>query len=449
MNAGRVGRGLEWLVALIVMLSIGLDPSVTIWRANASGVPPEFRTISVSASDAALLILVVYGLLSRRRHPVNEAQLTAPVIAWSGATLIGCLGLSAFAAGVPWLSLARSAEVALGLLACLILAHRPSLATRMLVCGAGIIVLQLPQVAVQEFSQTSRSLGSLIPGWPPVTDARIPGSLVIFGPGNLRWQRGMGSFVHPNVLGGFLALALVLSLPWLARGGRNAVFLWPVWAIAWIELILTFSRGALAATIAGCLLWGSAHYRRPVRDRRVVVLASAPFVAVTGLALLIGNVLVPRLDPAGALRSDALAERWRLIRIAVRVISSHPMLGVGAGNFSLAEAHLPLLDMTVQPVHVVPLLVTAEAGIVAGLAWLALVVGGPVVELYRVRAGKREWCERLAVPVVILVLASLDHYFWTFASGQALFWVTLGAWASRPGSTPSLERREVATQRSA
>lgn len=145
------------------MLSIGLDPWFIIERAFGRGVPSEFRTVLISVSDVALLIPLIYGVLSRL-HDSDDAHPTAEVIAWSGVVLTGCLVLSAFVAGVPWLSLARSAKVALGLVVCLTVAHRRSPTMRLLVGGPGMIVLQLSQVILQEMSQISRSLGPLIPG---------------------------------------------------------------------------------------------------------------------------------------------------------------------------------------------------------------------------------------------------------------------------------------------
>jgi len=38
-----------------------------------------------------------------------------------------------------------------------------------------------------------------------------------------------------------------------------------------------------------------------------------------------------------------------------------------------------------------------------------------------------------------VILSSLDHYFWTFASGQALFWAALGVWASWSEPSPHLD----------
>lgn len=176
MNADRDARGIEWWIASVVVLSIGLDPSIAIWRASALGIPSEFRTVSVSASDVALLFLALYGWWPGHQTSADRSNLATRAIAAGGMVLVGCLGLSALAAGVPWLSLMRSGEVVLGLLACLALARRRSLALRVLVCGGGLILLQLPQVIAQEIRQSSVSLGSLIPGWSPVTQALVSGA---------------------------------------------------------------------------------------------------------------------------------------------------------------------------------------------------------------------------------------------------------------------------------
>lgn len=441
-HADRLVRSVEWCLAFSVVLSLGLDPALSLWHVASTAVPPEFRTVSLSASDLTLLILTMYGWSIRHGDAPTSSHPMRLAIVFFGAILTVCVGLSAFVAGAPWLSLSRIVQVGLGLLACLTLAKRRSLADRVLVCGAGLILLQLPQIIVQEISQTSVSLGSPIPGWPPVTAARVSGALIVFGPGNERWQRGMGSFLHPNLLGGFLALAIVFSLPWLARGGRHAMILWPIWAVAWLELLLTFSRSALLAALTGCLLWGIAQFRQTLPRRRVAF-AGIPIALGGALAVVLSRFFLPRFNPSGVIEGASVTDRLHLMRIAARVIAAHPLLGVGAGNFSLAEARLPLASISGQPVHIVPLLVTSEAGIVAGLAWLGLVVGVPIVGLRAKRSNARLCCERMAIPVVIVVLASFDHYFWSFAPGQALFWVSLGVWASHQDATGELVLRRT------
>lgn len=418
-------------MASAVVLSIGMDPSFAIWRARVSDVPAEFRTVSLSASNVTLLLLLVYGLVSRRQAKPIENTNTWRAIALSGSVLVGCLVISAFAATALQLSIARTGDVVLGLLGCLLLARRPSLSNRLLVCGTGLILLQLPQLIIQEVSQTSVSLGSLIPGWPPTTPARASGALVVLGPGDLRWQRGMGSFLHPNLLGGFLALWVVLSLPLLARRGTTGLIVRSAWWIAWGELLLTFSRAALLAAIVGCVWWECTNGGLVQQIRRFPAIWGVPVVASVVFVTVLHQIAVPRLDPATALKGVAITARLTLLHTGLRLIGAHPWVGVGAGNYSLAEARLPLAAMQVQPVHVVPLLVAAESGVIAGLAWMGLVLGVPLAEWRGCVIELNHRYQRFAVPIVLLLLASLDHYFWSYSSGQALFWITLGIWASR------------------
>jgi hypothetical protein len=87
----------------------------------------------------------------------------------------------------------------------------------------------------------------------------------------------------------------------------------------------------------------------------------------------------------------------------------------------------------VDPAHAVPVLVAAESGVAAGVAWLILVVSP--LGFHRDRRGIDGAPPWRAAPVVgaILVLSMLDHYLWTLAAGQATFWLSLGVAAAGPG----------------
>jgi hypothetical protein len=78
---------------------------------------------------------------------------------------------------------------------------------------------------------------------------------------------------------------------------------------------------------------------------------------------------------------------------------------------------------------VVPLLVAAEAGVPAALAWLALMLGGPIADWRRegLAGASLRWS---ALPAAILILALLDHYLWTLPAGRATFWLGLAIWAA-------------------
>src|SRR5205085_1603672 len=80
----------------------------------------------------------------------------------------------------------------------------------------------------------------------PSLAAGLAGQLVL---------RAFGTFPHPNILGGYLALALVcLPMLWNAwRGGR-----WPLWGAAALlagGLLATFSRAGWLAALVGLGAW--------------------------------------------------------------------------------------------------------------------------------------------------------------------------------------------------
>src|SRR5690606_34766981 len=85
-------------------------------------------------------------------------------------------------------------------------------------------------------------------------------------------------------------------------------------------------------------------------------------------------------EPAGALQETApledysLDERDNLVEIAWLLIREEPLTGVGAGHFPVAmvDRQLPARP---QYVHVVPLMLAAEVGVVGGIVWLVLAAG--------------------------------------------------------------------------
>jgi O-antigen ligase len=71
--------------------------------------------------------------------------------------------------------------------------------------------------------------------------------------------------------------------------------------------------------------------------------------------------------------------RLEIYRTTPSIIASHPLLGVGAGNYSVAAKRYALLDQNDLPfdhAHDVPLTIAAELGLVGllALAWLAVAV---------------------------------------------------------------------------
>jgi O-antigen ligase len=251
--------------------------------------------------------------------------------------------------------------------------------------------------------------------------------------GGRNWLRPYGLTFHPNVLGGYLAVGLLVSLPLLDRRWAR-----PLWWLLGVGLLLTFSRSAWLATalvlppVAAWLAWRRPEMRRPL----VVTLGSAALIVLVVTGALAGQLL-SRLRPETATEFRSLRERGELIGLALHLIAERPLAGVGAGNFALAarDAHSAAGP---QPVHNVPLLLAAEVGLLGGVLWFWLWLAPGLAMLERLRDAE-PWPLILAAAWFAWgVIGLWDGYPWALNTGRLLGASLLGlmgqAWAATPGS---------------
>lgn len=202
--------------------------------------------------------------------------------------------------------------------------------------------------------------------------------------GDTATGRAVGSFTDPNILGTFLALALpgALVLGLTGPVARRPVALVAAGLIL-AGLGLSLSRGGLLAA-GGALL---------------VLLAWAPMrrLALLGTAVVIVLAVLNANPLAGVQQVDTVVERVVSVRYAgqtqfdqrsdiyhvtPQIIADHPILGVGANQYSLVAPHYGLIDpytgFTFDHAHDIALTIGAELGLVglAGLAWLVVALAG-------------------------------------------------------------------------
>ncbi|OGC38305.1 hypothetical protein A2155_01395 [candidate division WWE3 bacterium RBG_16_52_45] len=194
--------------------------------------------------------------------------------------------------------------------------------------------------------------------------------------------RAYGTFPHPNVLGGVLSIVLVWL--WLKR-------YWVSFGVGLGALITSLSKTAWASFLGGTL--GS-------------------FLVRSGL------------NPFFILWSDfSVSRRLELLGSAGKMLVSSPLAGVGLGQFtrSLPNFGLPSgLSLFVQPVHNIFALIAAESGILALLAFLALLF----FALRQTIRDRRWW---LTVSLTQLIFLGLfDHYLYTLPQGLFLFSLIIG-----------------------
>lgn len=192
------------------------------------------------------------------------------------------------------------------------------------------------------------------------------------------WIRPYGLTDHPNWLGATLCVGILVLLSAFER--LQGVRRWAVGsviAVAFVGLLVSFSRAAWAGFAVGLLLWVGLR----LRNRKG---AGSPFpharVLAVALLLLVFLFLVPFRDLVvsrvvlgdNPVELRSVTDRLRDAGIALKLIEDHPWRGVGTGEFlDTARA----LDPEAITVHNVTLLLTAELGLPGLAFWLWLVAG--------------------------------------------------------------------------
>jgi len=258
--------------------------------------------------------------------------------------------------------------------------------------------------------------------------------------------RAIGTSVDPNVFGGTLMLALVVTV--VQWASPRPVFPKTVLVLLAIPtalgVVLSLSRASWVGMGVGLLFIGAARYRR------VLVLAALGGIAV--LVAPVGQAFILRFvggfstaDPATAFRVGEYAN-------ALTLLGRYPLLGIGFGAS-------PDIDVTAG-VSSVYLLVGEQTGLLGLTVYvLALVITWFVGlnALERVKDPRLQGIVAafLAAFSGALVTGLLDHYFanQAFPHAVALFWlyaaVLVGASRSGRWTARQAEPERAAETRTA
>lgn len=234
-----------------------------------------------------------------------------------------------------------------------------------------------------------------------------------------RLLRAYGSFPHPNIFGGYLAVAVAV-LGWLAwTGKRRDQWLATVLASVFVStLVVTFSRSAWLGLVAAAIVllaWMVHHKTRPTRTNLVALI---PAMAGVVTCVVFASALFVRFDASSRLETRSLVEREESLAGFPGVLRVNPFTGVGPGNYTqqLASLHPDQSVWFYQPVHNAFLLFLAELGIlgVVGLVRLAYFT----VQNIRPVLRRNPW--PIVLLAVLLPPAFFDHYLWSLWPGLVL-----------------------------
>lgn len=232
-----------------------------------------------------------------------------------------------------------------------------------------------------------------------------------------RVLRAYGSFPHPNIFGGYLAVALAGIIgfwnQWKEKSTR--IFLGVSGVILSIALLMTFSRSAWLGLLLGLLLGAIVLvYKNTARARLIVV--PVALIAIVGILLLTTG----RLNMGSEIESRSITERVEQYQEFPQVVGKNWIFGNGIGNYTLAiDERFPNREWwEYQPIHNVPLLIVGEIGLF-GLLIIGLWAAS-IDKINFARFPNREAVTAFMMGNVILIIAFFDHYLWSSWAGLAL-----------------------------
>lgn len=260
-------------------------------------------------------------------------------------------------------------------------------------------------------------------------EAWLGGSSVIEQSG--RWIRAYGGFQHPNMFGGFLAIALLIGIQKYtdAQSPKKKWFLLAVLSVLFSALIFTFSRNAWIGLVAGETIF--IFYSLKTQSVRIFFQKIAPVLL---LAVGISTVFFATYNTLFFVRSGieetrlekkSLSDRISYIHESASIIRSHVWIGTGIGNYTGAlrkkNPEQPIWQQ--QPVHNVPLLLWAETGIVGVFVFFSGIFF--LLQFVIKHSSSPQKTILFSCLTAIGWMALFDHWLWTSASGTLLFFILL------------------------
>lgn len=216
----------------------------------------------------------------------------------------------------------------------------------------------------------------------------------------------MATFTHPNVLAGFLVISLILILN--NRMHKNLKILSLL--LGSIGLLLTFSYPAILVFLFAIFIY---LWQKRNKNSKLLYLYLF-FLTTAGLFLLKNQSLVQNYYAA-----SSWSRRGQLNKIAFDMWLSSPVFGVGLGNFipRMEEFGFVHADYRfLQPVHNVFLLILSQSGLIG----ISLTIFGLIKTI------NKKSVLKLVLIIVLLCLASLDHYWLTIQQGILTLSLVLG-----------------------
>jgi O-antigen ligase len=284
-----------------------------------------------------------------------------------------------------------------------------------------------------------------------------------------RWLRAYGTLDHPNILGGYLAIAILLAaylylykkkktnkpdnnhdkkvkagkIDWQAAGGFAKKYEHPVLlgviAVLFIALFFSFSRTAWAGLLIGLIIFLAVSFYQRHKPAQIQLIKLVVILAVLSGTLFVfyHELVLSRLSQDTYTEIKSANERISSYEIASGVIRKNLFLGSGIRNYGLETENILGQEMdyyVYQPVHNVFLLVLAEIGLL-GLIFFVAVLQYVFSRIYSPGISSKANAKQQSVNqgpyqaaflFAVLAMFLFDHWWWSLHFGVLLFWFIIG-----------------------
>jgi putative inorganic carbon (HCO3(-)) transporter len=320
-----------------------------------------------------LFVLVLLGVRPCLDQFHGTATTSGPAASLAGAAIL--------AAGIPWLALRWSRDRAIrpnafalgyttfalaGVLSLISAPHRTTAAAEGLrIAAVAVMLLVLSSIITDRDWARSVIVVVYVSSVVPLLVALAQAAQHGVSTTSEGITRVKGTFTHPNNLGLFVAMLFLFAcglLPHLRGRARVALLAWM--GLGGSVLVLTLSRSAWAATVAGLLVIGLLQARRAIVLGAVLV--GATVLLVVPVRDRITNLGQERSASGGA--GNSLVWRIDHWRETGPLIRRNPVTGIGLKM-------IPVLTEDAKVAHNDYLRALVETGVVGFVCYL-LTLGG-------------------------------------------------------------------------
>ncbi len=423
---------LEYLIKLLLGVFLFFLPWQVIWiyqERFLNGIKWEYGTLGFYATELLLwvvILLFIFWYWKRARERLNKFGFKFSLdrlFIFSLLLLLIYSTISFFWSADQSLALQQSTRLVGASLLFLILWLGPLdfiYSAKWFVAGTVLPSMLGIWQFITQSSFSSKWLGlSAHPAWQA-------GSSVVSSFDVGRWLRAYGPFAHPNILGGYLVIGIVITILLFIkmknRGNSTEAILFFVLALQTTALFTSFSRSALLALLVWMLL-GILFFGKKLRSvfRSKYVLYFVLLIAI--LSAIFSPLLRTRVLADSPNEARSVEERVGGVRLSWEVFKDNKWLGTGSGNYTLAmyEMDSSRPGWEYQPVHNVDILFLSEYGIVGAVLSL-LVCLSFLLLIFSISNYSRltTILFSLFLLLPIAVLAVFDHYLLSSYVGLVL-----------------------------